>query len=341
MRTRLDAEALGLLARLPTHIPPGEAPAQLVLVFASQGSAPRGPGARMLCRDGRLLDGTIGGGRLEASAIAHAQRLAADAEQGQFAPHLRRFALGPELAQCCGGVVELLFLAVDSPRAEALAAEVAAAVATGETLRTDWQERCLEETPDAAATVLIFGAGHVGTAVAAALSVLPWRILVIDERPQWADADRLPAHTEVVCAAPLRLLAAWGWLGAAAAQSEMAGPARQLRIAPPHPPRCAALIMTHSHDVDRDLADALLRLDAHDVGGRLRHVGLIGSRTKVANLRRRLLERGLQPERLDELRAPIGLRIGDRMLGGKLPGEIAISAAAELLQCFSGSDAAP
>lgn len=341
MRTRLDAEALGLLARLPAHIAPDQLPAQMVLVFASQGSAPRGPGARLLCRDGQLLDGTIGGGRLEASAIAHAQALAQGAEGGLFEPHLRRFALGPELAQCCGGVVELLFTALDRSRAEALARQVATARASATVLRTCWQERCLEETPDAAATVLIFGAGHVGSAVATALSVLPWRILVIDERPQWADAGRLPASTEVVCAAPLAVLAAWGWLGPAAADSELAAAVRQQGVLPPAPPRTAALIMTHSHDVDRDLADALLRLGDRDVGGGLRHLGLIGSRTKVASLRRRLLERGLTADRLDELRAPVGLRIDGQMLGGKLPGEIAISAAAELLAAFAEQRAAP
>ena len=341
MRTCLDAEALGLLLRLPTRIAPGQASAQLILVFATQGSAPRAPGARLLCRDGQLLDGTIGGGRLEASAIAHAQSLAHGAEAGQFAPQLRRFALGPELAQCCGGVVELLFMAVDAARAQALALEVGQAVATGALVRTSWQERCLEETPDAAATVLIFGAGHVGTAVATALSVLPWRTLIIDERPQWADVSRLPATTEVVCAEPLRLLAAWGWLGDAAASSQMAAEVAKLAIAAPLPQRSAALIMTHSHDVDRDLADALLRLPERAVGGKLRHLGLIGSRTKVANLHRRLLERGLDADRLVDLRAPIGLRVEGQMLGGKLPGEIAISAAAELLVAFGRREAAP
>ena len=60
--TAMDAEGQRLLARLPDWLPAGAAPAVLVTLWAVQGSTPRGPGARLLCRGGRLLAGTIGGG---------------------------------------------------------------------------------------------------------------------------------------------------------------------------------------------------------------------------------------------------------------------------------------
>lgn len=340
MPIRLDAEAHGLLLRLADRIGVGDQPAQLVLVFATSGSAPRAAGARLLCRDGQLLQGTIGGGRLEAMAIEAAAELARDSAGGLFEPQIRRFALGPELAQCCGGAVELMFEAVDSNRAAALADEVRAAAESGAQLRTHCGDRTLEESPAGTPTVLVFGAGHVGAAVATALSVLPWRIVVIDERPQWASEGRLPEAVQVICTEPLRLLAAWGWLGEAAANSRMAAPAVDLGFTRPVAEHSAALVMTHSHDLDRDLINALLRLPERGASGRLRHLGLIGSRTKIASMRRRLLDGGLDPTLLAEVSAPIGLRVDGKLLGGKLPGEIAISAAAELLQVFDDSSTA-
>ena len=89
--------------------------------------------------------------------------------------------------------------------------------------------------------------------------------------------------------------------------------------------------MTHEHELDGDLVDALLRLPERLPGEELRHVGLIGSRTKINSLRSRLRGRGLADERLSRLSAPIGLHVDGRLLGGKMPGKIAISVAAELL----------
>jgi xanthine dehydrogenase accessory factor len=84
------------------------APAVLVTVAIAEGSVPREPGAKMLVtRDG--FAGTIGGGHLEHRAIGIARGML---DEGGT-PKLERFALGPSLGQCCGGVAHLVFEPVD------------------------------------------------------------------------------------------------------------------------------------------------------------------------------------------------------------------------------------
>ena len=323
----LDPESRRLLARLPSLVE-AEA-AWLVTVFATRGSVPRGPGARLVCRDGRLLAGTIGGGRLEERAI----ELAREHQERGSGAAVVRFDLGPELAQCCGGVVELLLSPVDHGEATRLAAACAATDAGGGPLVTTCGERVLQERCGPSWTAVIFGAGHVGTALASVLAVLPWRVIVVDDRPLWADQSRFAPGTEVRANPPIDVLAAWGWLGEAARRATEGG---LLASRPPIPARTVAIVMTHDHGLDRDLADALLRVGERTGAGELAYVGVIGSKTKIALLNRRLADRGVAAERLDAMVAPIGARVGERMLGGKLPGEIAVSVAAQLLAGAGG-----
>ena len=90
----------------------------LVTIAATQGSAPREAGTKMLVHiDG--IAGSIGGGHLEFKAVAEAQSLL----QTAAAPRaeLLEFALGPSLGQCCGGRVTLLFGARDAEHNNAVA----------------------------------------------------------------------------------------------------------------------------------------------------------------------------------------------------------------------------
>jgi len=152
-------------------------PAVLVRVVSTQGSVPRETGAWM----GVFADavvGTIGGGHLEFDAMARARALlAAPGEPSvpQNAVPLRlRFALGPSLGQCCGGVVHLAFERVSASDLPALALTLASPL-----------------TP-----VALFGGGHVGHALARVLAPLPFRLRWIDSRDGVFPPD-LPAR--VVC----------------------------------------------------------------------------------------------------------------------------------------------
>lgn len=232
-----------------------------VSVTATRGSAPREAGAAMLVtRDGTL--GTIGGGALEWEAMAQARRiLAGEAEPGE-----RVVALGPGLGQCCGGSVTLRFEPADGL-----------------------------EAPEAV-PVWVWGAGHVGRALAAVLPPLPGVAMT------WVDtaAERFP---EAVPDGVARLVAA--------------DPARAMSHAPV---AARHMILTYSHDLDLALCDAALR---RGFAG----CGVIGSATKWARFRSRLRAMGHPDAEISRIHCPIG----DPSLG-KHPHAIAVGVAQRLLK---------
>ncbi|APW37723.1 xanthine dehydrogenase accessory protein XdhC [Rhodoferax koreense] len=136
---------------------PVAAPAVLVSVESTQGSVPRGVGTWMAVFADAMV-GTIGGGHLEFDAIAEARaRLAGDtASDGET----RRYALGPSLGQCCGGVVHLRF----------------ETVGVGDVARL----RARLQRP--MRPVALFGGGHVGSALAQVFAPLPFSLTWIDSR---------------------------------------------------------------------------------------------------------------------------------------------------------------
>lgn len=234
--------------------------AMVVEVQEARGSVPRENGTRMLV-SAEAVVGTIGGGHLELQAIAQARR----GELGE-----RRIALGPSLGQCCGGALLLRFLDLN---------EV-----------SDWPLAPPRFHLD------LYGAGHVGRAIAALLVNLDCRVRWIDER-----ADEFPTqglelapHIDIVC-------------------SETPEHEAQDSPAGAH-----VLVLTHRHDLDLRIVEAVLR------DGRFASLGLIGSATKRARFLHRLEALGLPIERLQ---CPIGLP-GIR---GKEPEVIALSVVAQLL----------
>jgi xanthine dehydrogenase accessory factor len=131
--------------------------AVLVRVHETAGSVPREVGAWMaVFRD--TVAGTIGGGHLELQAIEEARRRLAG---GEGEPVLR-FALGPSLGQCCGGVVRLRFERLTAADAPALARRLQAELAP----------------------LALFGGGHVGKALVRVLSTLPFAVTWIDSRDE-------------------------------------------------------------------------------------------------------------------------------------------------------------
>ena len=136
----------------------GTAPACLVRVESTQGSVPREPGAWMAVFAAHTV-GTIGGGHLEHQAMAEARRRLA----GAPGPAQLRYALGPALGQCCGGVVHLGFEVLtraDLDPAAGLRARLAPRLHP----------------------VALFGGGHVGHALARVLAPLPFALTWIDSR---------------------------------------------------------------------------------------------------------------------------------------------------------------
>jgi xanthine dehydrogenase accessory factor len=154
-------------------------PAVLVSVRATQGSVPREAGTWMAVFAQRVL-GTVGGGHLEFEAIA----LARAALQSAALEPQRRFALGPSLGQCCGGVMHLGFERVEPSGAAAL------------------RERLQAEQDARRMPVALFGGGHVGRAIVRALEPLPVRVHWIDSRDE-VFPDTLAPHVTAEHSAPV------------------------------------------------------------------------------------------------------------------------------------------
>ena len=178
--------------RFLARLTPGGS-AVLVTVERTEGSVPREAGTWMAVFADAVL-GTIGGGRLEFDAIAEARaRLAAGLGLGETArgagradaspPPVRRYALGPSLGQCCGGVVLLRYETVGAADVVAL------------------RSRLLPVR----APVALFGGGHVGAALARVLAPLPFALTWIDSRdeifPDDVPGDAVCEHSDPVQAA--------------------------------------------------------------------------------------------------------------------------------------------
>jgi xanthine dehydrogenase accessory factor len=232
--------------------------AVVVEVQEAKGSVPRENGTRMLVAAGEVA-GTIGGGHLELQAIAQARR----GELGE-----RRMALGPSLGQCCGGALLLRFLDLNAV--------------------TDWP------LPPPRFHLDLYGAGHVGRAIAVLLANIDCRVRWIDERADEFPRLALAPHIEVVC-------------------TEV--PEQEARASPE---QAHVLVLTHRHDLDLRIVEAVLR------NGRFQSLGLIGSQTKRARFIHRLEAMGLATDRLQ---CPIGLPA----IRGKEPEVIAVSVVAQLL----------
>ncbi len=152
-------------------------PAVLVRVDTTQGSAPREAGTWMGVFADSLV-GTIGGGHLEYEAIARARALLQETGEAQGGPAPVRFALGPALGQCCGGVVYLGFERVG-------AGDV-----------PDLSQRLTVNEARALQPLALFGGGHVGHALVQVLVRLPFTLTWIDSR-DGIFPDEVPAR--VVC----------------------------------------------------------------------------------------------------------------------------------------------
>lgn len=243
----------------------------LVEVTDVKGSAPRDAGAWMLvARD--MIFRTIGGGQLEYMAIDHARKILLG---GRDTP--MDVPLGPEIGQCCGGRVGLSFRRVSRGLADELVGKVDAEIAT---------------RPH----VYVFGAGHVGDALANALSFTPVRVVLVDTREAELMACDVPGVETCLSAMPEQVV----------------------RSAPPG---SAFIVLTHDHALDfLIVTEALQRRDAV-------YVGMIGSKTKKATFKNWLKREVGNDNLFKNLICPVG----GAVVKDKRPEVIAALAAAEVL----------
>ena len=292
----------------------------LATVVAVNGSAPRALQAKMIVTQDSIVD-TLGGGGLEHDVINTARELlngeiattvskevkpkvsetnddsasVSSKAVRRDAVYTKHYPLGAKLAQCCGGSVTVMF-------------------------------ECFNVTPPM--SVLVFGAGHVASALMTILAELPCQVDWVDSRPEMFErylVDKsntnqsklynLPAHIRPhIDDEPVDFVRPF---------IEQGG-------------QRFILVMTHDHSVDFELVRAALDTisdmsASHDKCSDIStpYVGCISSATKAKRFRDRLMQRGYSEQLVNQLVMPIGLQIS-----GKEPMAVAVSIVAQLLQQY-------
>jgi len=237
----------------------------LATVVESFGSTPRKAGAKMIVlEDGSTID-TVGGGKVELQVVEDALEALKRGISRTVKYELRtsgEHALGME----CGGETTV-FLEVNK----------------------------------AAQTLVVAGAGHIAQRLTPMAKLLDFNVIVVDNRPEYADYVNLPSADQVICGHPANL-------------PELVALDRNSYV----------VIVTHGHLHDKDTLEAVLSAD-------VAYIGMIGSQNKVRVVLEQLLAEGADPERVARVHSPIGLD-----LGGGTPGEIAVSILSEIIALRHG-----
>ncbi len=235
--------------------------AAVATIIGTKGSTPREMGAKMLIREDGKIWGSVGGGCMEAEVWQEAMKAIQEEK-----PRTVHFDLtgkeAEESGMVCGGIMDLYIEPiVPTPR------------------------------------VFIFGGGHISQFVARMSVMVGFQVVVVDDRPQFANKERFPEAQEVI-----------------AEEFPLALPKLKINKA------SYVVIVTRGHAYDREVLEWAVGTDA-------RYVGMIGSRKKIQTVYQNLQEKGIPPEKFKRVHAPIGLNIE-----AVTPEEIAVSIVAEMIQ---------
>jgi len=259
-------ETRNLIKMLAEAIDAGRA-AAFVTVISVGGSTPREAGAKMLVYSDGSIEGTVGGGSIEALTIRRAVECIKKGEGGKFV-----FDLKPKgnTGMICMGKMEVFIDVYKNPF-----------------------------------KVLILGGGHVGVKIAEACALAGYPYVVADDRKEFANGERFPGALAIINEFPHKAVAA-------------AGVDKDTCV----------VIVTRGHALDRECLEAAMRTPAA-------YIGMIGSRDKVGEIFRLLGRKKLFPLEDKRVHSPVGLN-----LGGKAPGEIAVSVLAEIMKVHYKRDGA-
>lgn len=232
----------------------------LVTVTEAAGSRPRDVGSMMIVdKGGHLIAGTIGGGKVEETAKRDAAECIKNRASQNFKYELTLKDTEHSLGMACGGLVEVFIKTFEKRDA-----------------------------------LIIFGGGHIGLELSRFAKALGYRVVIVDQRPEYCSKERFPD------ADALHLLD------------------------PSNPPTLyidadtSVVIVTHGHLYDMEALRLVIASEA-------RYIGMIGSRNKIRHCFAELVGEGISEERLAKVYAPIGLDVG-----GETPEEIALAVLAEV-----------
>jgi len=236
-------------------------PMALATVISANGSTPGEPGVKMLVRNDGTTVGSIGGGKIEFEVCERALEVISVGK-----PELLHFDLTGTDAEkdkmICGGIMDVFVEPILSPP-----------------------------------TLYIFGGGHIALSLAKIGKIIGLRVVVIDERPEFASRDRFPEVDEIIF-------------------SDFVEVFPKLRM----DKSSYVVIVTRSHLSDKAVLEWAMTTEAA-------YIGMIGSKRKVNTIFENLRSRGISDDSLKNVHAPIGLDIN-----AETPEEIAVSILAEIIK---------
>lgn len=169
-------------------------------------------------------------------------------------------------------------------------------------LVTDGEVKILWEQISSRPQLIICGGGHIAQPLASLGTMLDFDVTVLDDRIEFANPGRFPSANRVICVPFAQALEQFSYTDST-----------------------YFVIVTRGHADDRLCLEHILRRT-------FGYVGMIGSRRKVEVVMREMERQGYEKALLDQVHAPIGLRIG-----AQTPAEIAVCIAAEMIQVHSGA----
>ncbi len=228
-------------------------------------SSPRHIGTKMIIRKDGTIAGSIGGGPVEAAVIEHAKEVIASGK-----PQMRYFNLRPQKEGdvACGGEMQIFI-----------------------------------EPVQPTSSLYIFGAGHIGVSLTRIMKYLDFHTIVIDDRPEFASAERFPDATQVLADSARNIFDRW-----------------------PMNASSYIVIATRDHKMDEEILETALQTE-------VKYIGMIGSKTKVKAIFEHLRQKGYTDEQLGRVYTPIGINIG-----AETSDEIAVSIAAQLIKVRRGTE---
>jgi xanthine dehydrogenase accessory factor len=172
--------------------------------------------------------------------------------------------------------------------------------------REDDSFQVMLEVHERPATLVIIGAGHVGKALATIGNMCGFSVEVVDDRLEYANAERFPEADRLTCGRFDEVLDGY-----------------------PIDANSYVVCVTRGHKHD----ETSLRLVATSPAA---YVGMIGSKRRVGAVLQHLIDDGLDPAAVERVHTPIGLDIG-----AETPEEIAVSVMAEIIRVRRGGSALP
>jgi len=233
--------------------------AALATVISARGSTPREEGAKMLVKPDGSITGTIGGGSIELQVIKEAIEAMRKEKPKQLCYRLKE---GDDLGMICGGDVEIFIEPIVS-----------------------------------IPTLFILGGGHISFTLAKIAKLVGFKIAVVDDRPEFATAQRFPEAEQVLATSYDKAFS-------------------ELKVGKSD----CVVIVTHGHKGDEAALEGALSTEA-------KYIGMIGSKTKNAVVYAHLKAKRITQQQLDRVHAPVGLPIH-----AQTPEEIAVSILAEIIQ---------